>query len=323
MAATSCKRMVSPSRSLLVMLMMVARMPPSSPLVVPPSHSRSRDCSVLRTGRAAMDKCHPTISRAPCQCQRRRRSDPRRFGVQSPDATSDDGPEKKAVDDNVSTKRPVENSDDDDDDERIFQMVEVSFINAIVQLSKGNVDFLKLFIISVKAGYERHIDPRGFVGAVDSLPTRAANRALLPEEIRLRTGSILAVYHALSYVGLPGGGGQGATPLLAGYDLVTTDLLVLLEVQKKDTGDDVAKMAPFDAHDFCRLRSDILPEMNTKLDAAVVSQTVRAIYYTLVVLEEQEQASRQEKGGDAAASTAAAPKGPQNPRAGKGFGKKN
>ena len=79
-------------------------------------------------------------------------------------------------------------------------MIEVSFVNEVMQLSQGYVDVLKLFIVAVQSGYSPEIPPTKLQKIVDQCPVQSANRPLMPEEIELRKTWMHIVYLVLDFV---------------------------------------------------------------------------------------------------------------------------
>ena len=80
----------------------------------------------------------------------------------------------------------------------IAEMIEVSFIQSCLQLSQGYVDVLKLFIVAVKAGYERSIPLNELHQLVQDCPVNSAGRDLMPEEKALRSEWMMMVYELLN-----------------------------------------------------------------------------------------------------------------------------
>mmetsp|Transcript_359 Transcript_359/g.379 ORF Transcript_359/g.379 Transcript_359/m.379 type:complete len:268 (+) Transcript_359:121-924(+) len=81
-------------------------------------------------------------------------------------------------------------------EEKIGELIEVTFIQACMQLSTGHVDILKLFLVAVKSAYERKIPTPQLTEVVAEADDRknSANRLLSSEEISLRTGWINLAY---------------------------------------------------------------------------------------------------------------------------------
>ena len=69
----------------------------------------------------------------------------------------------------------------------IAELVETSFVRAVMDMSKGMVDTLKLFVAAVKAGYERGVPTGEMEAALDAVERQTAGRPLLDEEVRNST----------------------------------------------------------------------------------------------------------------------------------------
>lgn len=87
--------------------------------------------------------------------------------------------------------------------EEIAELVEVAFVNSVMQLASGLVDVLKLFIVAVKASYERgmnvvKVDGRSssdgisLLEALDACPVQSANRPLM-QEVRASSSTFIRI----------------------------------------------------------------------------------------------------------------------------------
>lgn len=103
-----------------------------------------------------------------------------------------DGEEKKVASDEIKPLGKIELTD-----EKIADMIEVTFINACLQLSTGYVDVLKLFLAATNAAYENQIPLPKLMELVANSPNNTANRSLSSQEIDLRSG-----WMAISYLTL-------------------------------------------------------------------------------------------------------------------------
>ena len=81
---------------------------------------------------------------------------------------------------------------------KIAELIDVSFVQACMQLAEGYVDVLKLFIASVQSAYQQGISPAVLIQEIDSISQPSAGRSLMPEEIRLRNTWIQVVYIMLA-----------------------------------------------------------------------------------------------------------------------------
>jgi hypothetical protein len=97
--------------------------------------------------------------------------------------------------------------------ETVAELIEVSFVQSCLQLSKGYVDVLKLFVVSVKAGYEKSISLSDLNRYVMDCPIKSAGRELVIEEVGLRSEWMGVVYGLLDALGddgiIDGGGDDG------------------------------------------------------------------------------------------------------------------
>ena len=84
----------------------------------------------------------------------------------------------------------------------------MSFVQSCLQLSKGFVDVLKLFVAAVKAGYDLSVPLDDLVRLVGDCPVRSAGRELAVEEVGLRGEWMGVVYGLLDALGRDVGGGQ-------------------------------------------------------------------------------------------------------------------
>jgi len=211
-----------------------------------------------------------------------------------------------------------EQDDDDDEDvvmdisdlaqDQIVEMVEVSFINACLQLSQGYVDVLKLFIVAVKTSYENGTSPSTLVEKVANCPVNTAGRPLMPEEIQLRTTWIQAIYLILNHIGHEGVAvvvedetnpkttttTTTATTTTTGSSSADIDI-DMIDESIRDTYSAIlphvvtlrAENGNFQADEVVEQHQDILPTATSPMEMAIVSQTIRVIWYTLVVLDEE------------------------------------
>lgn len=81
--------------------------------------------------------------------------------------------------------------------DKIAELIEVSFIQACMQLAQGYVDVQKLLLAAIKSGYDANIPLSDLIKEVNECPVNSANRDLSPEEIDVRTTSMSLVYLTL------------------------------------------------------------------------------------------------------------------------------
>eukprot|EP00559_Dactyliosolen_fragilissimus_P009446 CAMPEP_0184861130 /NCGR_PEP_ID=MMETSP0580-20130426/5891_1 /TAXON_ID=1118495 /ORGANISM="Dactyliosolen fragilissimus" /LENGTH=335 /DNA_ID=CAMNT_0027358519 /DNA_START=211 /DNA_END=1218 /DNA_ORIENTATION=+ len=88
---------------------------------------------------------------------------------------------------------------------QIVDLIEVSFIQACMQLSKGYVDVLKLFIAATKAAYEANMEVNELRDHLqllsDDITKSSAGRPLMKEEEELRYSWIVMVFLTLKEMG--------------------------------------------------------------------------------------------------------------------------
>lgn len=182
--------------------------------------------------------------------------------------------------------------------DQIAELIEVSFIQACLSLAQGYVDTLKLFIVAVKASYERgNIAVESLVRAVNECPTNTAGRPLMPEEVALRSTWIHAVHLMLEHIGHPRkSDGTDAAVTHQIDSKVRERYSPLLDdvVQAKALGN------AWNTNAFIATHQGVLPFtiLEDQVEMAVVSQTVKVLYCTLVVLAEERLANLEEDDDD-------------------------
>ena len=82
----------------------------------------------------------------------------------------------------------------------VAQILEVTFVNACMQLATGYVDTLKLFIAAALTAYERGFTVNALNLELAQCPTQTAGRPLMQEEVELRTVWLSLVYLTLANV---------------------------------------------------------------------------------------------------------------------------
>lgn len=82
--------------------------------------------------------------------------------------------------------------------EDIAEMIEVTFVNACMQLATGYVDVLKLFLVATRAAYQQKIPLPQLFDLVSACPIQSANRPLSEEEIGVRSTWLNVGYLTLS-----------------------------------------------------------------------------------------------------------------------------
>mmetsp|Transcript_31938 Transcript_31938/g.67152 ORF Transcript_31938/g.67152 Transcript_31938/m.67152 type:complete len:336 (+) Transcript_31938:69-1076(+) len=103
---------------------------------------------------------------------------------------------------------PVTTNNDDEKEKEltpsaIAELIEVSFLQSCLQLSQGYIDVLKLFIVAVKAGYERSLSLEELHQLVQDCPVNSAGRDYVKEERDLRLEWMRVVYELLNALKIP------------------------------------------------------------------------------------------------------------------------
>ncbi|CAB9510222.1 expressed unknown protein [Seminavis robusta] len=174
--------------------------------------------------------------------------------------------------------------------ERVAELIEVSFVNGVMQLSQGYVETIKLFIASVISGYSLGISPQRLMEYVAACPDQSANRPLMDEEIQLRSTWIQVVYLVLEQVGYlektEGDDDDGEEEVDASVRETYESAIPLLK-QLKENGES------FEGQKIFSKLSMEPPE--NPLEEALAAQSLKVAWLTLVVLEEEEQCLEDKK----------------------------
>ena len=188
--------------------------------------------------------------------------------------------------------------------QQIDELIEISFIQACLSLAQGYVDTLKLFIVAVKASYEqgcRNVDQ--LIADVNACPQQTANRSLLPEEQALRSTWIQAVHLVLDHIDHSSSVASATTAT----DSKTENVPIKHAIDPKIRGtytpilDDIVAASNtrgivWNTNDFVQSHRGALPETiwADPVEMAIVSQTIKVLYFTLVVLAEERLANLEE-----------------------------
>jgi hypothetical protein len=181
----------------------------------------------------------------------------------------------------LSSKEESEKDNEPLTPDRVAALIERSFVEACMQLAKGYVDILKLFIVSTKAGYELLLGPTSLIQKVDSCENRSAGRLLMDEEIQLRRNWIHAIYLTLAHLDwkkVDASSWEADAHISKQYQPLLPEL-----VELKATG------KAFEAENILENHPELVKE-GSAIDRAVVSQTLRVIWITMDVLQEEELA---------------------------------
>lgn len=172
----------------------------------------------------------------------------------------------------------------------VAEMAEVSFVNACLQLAKGYVDVLKLFIVAVKAGYELNISSEEMIERIDTVSPPAAGRDLMAEEVKLRNTWIRVIYLVLETLQHEKKV-EDESEMVANdtilQDTFSSDLLSDMKTQH-EAGETFQLEHWLDKYSF--------PNMDNPMEKAIISQSLRVIWFVFTVLQE-EQVCLEEKSG--------------------------
>lgn len=160
----------------------------------------------------------------------------------------------------------------------VAELIDTTFVNACMQLSKGYVDVLKLFIVSIKSGYELGILPLELIQRVDAVERKAAGRELMVEEIRLRNTWMQVVYLVLSKAGYSSPN-VGVTDSIDNTIVAAYSDRIAMLVKRRESGED------FRADDLIDADADVADPAA----GVIMAQSLRVVWLTLVVLEEEER----------------------------------
>lgn len=178
--------------------------------------------------------------------------------------------------------------------EKVAELIEVSFVNGVMQLAQGYVDVLKLLVAAIQAGYALGMTPGNLLDTVGECPEQSANRPLMDEEVTLRTTWIQVVYLVLDHVKyknknladlhLTNNHRDGDDGLDEAVRETYAGAIAIIKQAKEDG-------ATFEAEKFRELCSSALPDTSSldPLETAILLQSLRVIWLTFVALEEEAQ----------------------------------
>eukprot|EP00594_Rhizosolenia_setigera_P013143 CAMPEP_0178960174 /NCGR_PEP_ID=MMETSP0789-20121207/12796_1 /TAXON_ID=3005 /ORGANISM="Rhizosolenia setigera, Strain CCMP 1694" /LENGTH=306 /DNA_ID=CAMNT_0020643451 /DNA_START=53 /DNA_END=973 /DNA_ORIENTATION=+ len=189
-------------------------------------------------------------------------------------------------------------------EDMIIEMIEVSFVTGVMQLSQGFVDVIKLFIVAVKAAYEKGDSsissdiPNSLIKKLGEFPIQSANRPLMKEEEFLRDTWIHLIYMILENLNHPVDGLEedDSAKIIYDEDMKRKYLPYVTYITKwrKDQNyadRDAAAMIKDDLK-----VDDVLQELAssdegslTALEKSILPQSIRIMILTLVVLEEEKR----------------------------------
>lgn len=195
----------------------------------------------------------------------------------------------------------------------LIEMLDVSFINACLQLSKGYIDVLKLFIVSVQTAYKMNISIENIIQTLADYTdesSKAANRKLLKEEILIRTIWIYLIYLTLQSLNIPknndtlsdndDSSASNTTSMLLNdikkmYNEYISYIIKNWKMSSIDEKSKFSIVSDLTVDDVVQNCKDITSTLgDTAMDTmvkAMLPQNIRVIILTLVVLEEEKLCS--------------------------------
>lgn len=154
----------------------------------------------------------------------------------------------------------------------IAELVETSFVRAVMDMSKGMVDTLKLFVAAVKAGYERSVPISEMEAALDAVERQTAGRPLLDEETELRSAWLSLVYLTLERRGVASTSDAGALEVAPRvrdvYEAAIDSILLKREIASVEFKD--LKLRELLPGDEAKARNPI--------ERAILSQSLKLIW---------------------------------------------
>lgn len=198
-----------------------------------------------------------------------------------------------------SPRRSVSKKEEPLSPEKVASMIEVSFVEGVMQLAQGYVETIKLFIAAVLTGYGMKIPYDDLMKAVQACPTQTANRLLMPEEENLRATWVKLVYLIAHHVQYRQAFVQGAILLPDDENQSEKDnsdenswsmyCMILPHLQQKHAqGNETGPR--FRAQEILSENTDILPsddDDSYPMQQALLLQNLRVMWITLTVLEEE------------------------------------
>ena len=177
---------------------------------------------------------------------------------------------------------------------KIGEMIEVTFVNGVMQLSQGFIDVLKLFIVAVKAAYEQGIPISSLLEEVAACPVQSANRPLMDEEVALRSSWMNVVYLVLERVGhgtddVAVGGTIDEAARSKYGDIVN----VLMDAKRKqeEEGSKVDKTASLTLDEIIEMGKSSGTafglDLDNAMDKAIAQQCLKVIKLVFTVLDEE------------------------------------
>lgn len=180
--------------------------------------------------------------------------------------------------------------------ENVASMIEVSFVEGVMQLAQGYVETAKLFVAAVLTGYGMTLPLDELIEQVKACPNQSANRPLMKEEEDLRSIWIKLVYLTANHVQYRKAVVQD-TPLLKSLfdndnddDNDSVDWKVYQSMlprllEKHSEGNETGPR--FQAQEILTQNAHFLPATQDAMQKALLLQNLRLIWITLTVMEEE------------------------------------
>jgi hypothetical protein len=161
----------------------------------------------------------------------------------------------------------------------VAELLEVSFVNACMQLSTGYVDVLKMFIAAAMAGFELGLPLDSIQQELSVCKKQTAGRPLMPEEEELRHLWYCLVYSTLASLGHP-------TRIAAVVESIPDEILseygplidTVVQAHKDDKSMSVEEVMKFNKAGL------------TEMEQALRAQSFRVVTTTFDVLTESAEA---------------------------------
>ena len=208
--------------------------------------------------------CQPLTTRQPLSCAARRAAVSMATDTSTEDATAAFAAEaKRAAEAELTTPT-------------IAELVEASFVRAVMDLRTGLVDTLKLFVSAVKAGYARGVPVPVLEDTLGTVARQTAGRPLMDEEAELRSAWISLVYLTLERKGVTStsdANARVAPRVREVYETAVDSILLRREIGDVKFQDlKLYELLPSDAGNG-----------KTAIERAILSQSMKVIWVTLEV----------------------------------------
>ena len=168
----------------------------------------------------------------------------------------------------------------------IAALLEVTFVQACMQLSSGYVDTLKLFIAAAYAAYERGFTVSALGLELSALTTQTAGRPLMQEEVDLRQVWLCLVFLTLANVGHPSAAAAACGESVPEEIRKQFGTFVYDVVNARKSGFTLETLKLEDL-----MRRSGTGESMTAMEKAILGQSMRVVFLTLTVKEESEAAA--------------------------------